>query len=322
MKTRRRAEWLSTYLVVACCCVPASAQQGGAKGPPSAEAATDATLTKDERDVRTAAVRFVEAFNAHDAAAVASLFGPNARMEETDGEVVVGREAIQEAYAAEFERSPECAISLEMESLVFLTPDVAVEAGAVDFYPDGQTLTSRSRYIAVHLRRDDAWRIVSSRTLDREVLSNYEHLRDLEWMLGDWIDEGGASVIEFSSKWDDNRSFLLNEFQVIEEGAITLRGTQRIGWDPQAKQIRAWIFDTDGGFGEARWTFVDGEWLVKATGVTAEGASVSATRTYRVVDRDHVIVTTTDRIAGGERLPDFEVTLTRRSPQPLQTATQ
>ena len=29
--------------------------------------------------------------------------------------------------------------------------------------------------------------------------------------------------------------------------------TQRIGWDPAAKQIRSWEFDSEGGFGEGTW---------------------------------------------------------------------
>jgi hypothetical protein len=37
------------------------------------------------------------------------------------------------------------------------------------------------------------------------------------------------------------------------------------------------------------------------------------------VDRDHIIVSTRDRVADGEALPDFEITMTRRSPVP-QTA--
>lgn len=274
----------------------------------------------DEEAVRQAAIRFVEAYNKHDAKGVAALFGPNARMEDESGELIEGREAIEQAYAEEFESTPKCSISLTVDSLKFITPDVVVEEGAVELFPDGETLTARSRYIAVHLKKDDLWRIISSRSLERDVISNYEHLRDLEWLIGEWIDEGRESVVEFTSRWDDNKSYLLNEFQVIENGTITMRGAQRIGWDAQSKRIRAWIFDSNGGFGEAWWTYADGVWIAKGSGVTAEGRTVTATRTYNPVDRDHIIVSTTDRIADGETLPDFEITLTRRAPAPQATA--
>lgn len=283
--------------------------------PPAAAEASAA----DEQAVRDAAVQFVEAYNAHKAEAVAALFGPNARMEDEDGELIEGREAIQQSYADEFESAPKAAISLTVDSLTFITPDVAVEEGAVEIFPDGETLTARSRYVAVHLRKDDKWRIISSRSVERDVISNYDQLRDLEWLIGEWIDEGDDSVVEFNSRWDDNKAYLLNDFQVIQDGAITMRGTQRIGWDPQSKSIRAWIFDSNGGFGEAQWSAGDGVWIAKASGVSADGKSASATRVYTPVDHDHIVVSTRDRIVDGEVQPDMELTLTRKAPAP-QTA--
>jgi uncharacterized protein (TIGR02246 family) len=278
-----------------------------------------ADTTADEEAVRKAAVKFVEAYNAHDAQALSELFGPLARMEDEDGTLTEGREAIEAAYAEEFEVSPKAQISLAVDSLTFITPDVAVEEGAVEVYPDGETLTARSKYVAVHLKKDDAWRIISARTVARDVISNYDQLRDLEWLIGEWIDEGAESVVEFNSRWDDNKAYLLNDFQVIQDGAITTRGTQRIGWDPQSKTIRAWIFDSNGGFGEAQWTAGDGVWISKASGVSADGKSASATRVYTPVDRDHIIVSTRDRIVDGALQPDSEITLVRKAPAP-QTA--
>ncbi len=110
------------------------------------------------------------------------------------------------------------------------------------------------------------------------MISNYDQLRNVEWLLGEWIAEGEESVVEFNSQWDDNKAYLLNDFEVVQDGAVTMRGTQRIGWDPQSKTIRAWIFDSNGGFGEAVWTPGDGVWIAKAHGVTADGKSASATR--------------------------------------------
>jgi uncharacterized protein (TIGR02246 family) len=285
----------------------------------SAQDKPSADTTADEEAVRQAAIKFVEAYNAHDAKAVSELFGPLARMEDEDGTLIEGREAIESAYAEEFEASSKAQISLAIDSLNFITPDVAVEEGAVEVFPDGETLTARSRYVAVHLKKDDVWRIISARTIARDVISNYDQLRDLEWLIGEWIDEGEESVIDFACRWDDNKAYLLIDFQVIQDGAITTRGTHRIGWDPQSKTIRGWIFDSNGGFGEAQWTSGDGEWITKASGVSADGATASATRVYQPVDRDHVIVSTRDRIVDGALQPDSEITLVRKAPAP-QTA--
>jgi hypothetical protein len=39
-----------------------------------------------------------------------------------------------------------------------------------------------------------------------------------------------------------------------------------------------------------------------------------------MLDNDHIILSTTDRLAGDEAMPDFEITLTRKAPAPETTA--
>jgi len=277
--------------------------------------------SQDQEAIQQAAVDYVEAYGKKDAAAIARLFGADARLEYTDGTVVEGREEIQAAFAEEFDEKPQAALSVTMDSLRFITPDVAVEEGSTEYFPDGELLTSRARYIALHQKKDGVWQMAAVRSHDREVLSNYEMLSELEWLVGDWVDEGADGVVEISCRWDEEKSFLLQDFQLRREGEIAIRGTQRIGWDPQARHLRAWIFDSAGGFGEARWTDTGDAWVSKVTGVSNDGTSVSATRTFSLRDHDHIILETTDRIAGDEALPDFAVTLTRRAPAP-QTAAQ
>ena len=46
---------------------------------------------------------------------------------------------------------------------------------------------------------------------------------------------------------------------------------QRIGWDPLARQIRSWEFDSEGGFGEGKWSRDGERWVIKHTGVRPEG---------------------------------------------------
>jgi uncharacterized protein (TIGR02246 family) len=285
-------------------------------------AAEEAAPSPDQEAIQQAAVEFVEAYGKKDAAAIAALFGPEARMEQADGTVFEGRAEIEAAFREEFEANPKAALSVTMDSIRFVTPDVAVEEGATQYFPDGELLTSQSRYIVLHLKKEGVWRMAAVRSHEREVLSNYEMLRDLEWLVGEWIDEGVDGVVETSCRWDENKSFLLQDIQVRRAGEIDIKASQRIGWDPQAKQFRGWIFDSGGGFGEARWTNTGEEWVSKISGTSNDGMTLSATRTFRLLDRDHIIVDTTDRLAGDERLPDFSITLTRKAPAPQTAAAQ
>ena len=276
------------------------------------------TVSAEEQAIRKAVIAFVEQYNAHDADGLAALFASDARMIFRDGTEVNGRDDIKQAFEQAFADSPKGAVSVVVESLRFLTPDVAVEEGFTSLFPDGDTLVAKSRYTVVHLKKEGKWLMQSVRTVEEESLSAYGELQPLEWLVGEWIDEGRTENVEATFRWDENKSFLLEEFQVIRDGEVVLKGTQRIGWDPQAKQIRSWTFDSAGGFGEAVWTPVEDRWVVKAKAVTPDGTSASATRTLTRAAPDRAIWTATDRLAGDEQLPDLAVTLVRRAPQPQE----
>ena len=50
-------------------------------------------------------------------------------------------------------------------------------------------------------------------------------------------------------------------FVIHVQGKPVMNVTQRIGWDPLTKQIKSWVFDSDGGYGDAlldpQWQSVD-----------------------------------------------------------------
>jgi uncharacterized protein (TIGR02246 family) len=289
---------------------------GGAIAQQPKAASAEGRLSPDEQQIRQAVVAFVEQYNAHQADALAAMFAPDARMVFRDGTEVNGRDEIKQSFESAFSTSPKGAMSVVVESIRFLTPDVAVEEGATSLFPDGETLTTKDHYTVVHLKKDGRWLMQSVRVVEEESLSAYAELQALEWLVGEWIDEGRAETVEAKFHWDENKSFLLEDFQVIREGNVVLKGTQRIGWDPLAKQVRSWIFDTAGGFGEAVWTPVGDKWVCKAKGVSSDGMSASGTRTLTRAAQDRVIWSSTDRLAGDEQMPDLAVTMVRKPPQP------
>lgn len=302
-----------TWLALAASAFLALAASSPAQQPKAT--ATDRGVSADEQQIRQAVTAFVEQYNAHKTDGVAALFAADARMVLRDGTEINGRDEIKQSFAEAFATSPKGAVSVVVDSIRFLTPDVAVEEGSTSLFPDGETLTSSGRYTVLHLKKNGRWLMQSVRVVDEETLSSYGQLQALEWLVGEWIDEGRNETVEAKFRWDDNKSFLLEEFQVIRGGEVVLKGTQRIGWDPQAKTVRSWIFDSAGGFGEAIWTPVEDKWVCKAKGVGSDGGSASATRTLTRAAQDRVIWSSTDRLAGGEQLPDLAVTMVRKPPQ-------
>ena len=131
----------------------------------------------------------------------------------------------------------------------------------------------------------------------------HDRLKVLEWMLGDWIDEGADSLVRVHCRWSEDGNFLVRVFKVKHQGKEMMTVTQRIGWDPVADHIRSWEFDSEGGFGEGKWGGDGDRWVMKqrARGRTARPLRP---RTHLLRERpDLVRWTSTDRIVGENRFP-------------------
>src|SRR5262249_35859370 len=122
--------------------------------------------------------------------------------------------------------------------------------------------------------------------------------------------------VNSTCRWSDDKNFLLQEFKLQINGKPSMNVAQRIGWDPMAKHIRSWTFDSEGGFGESVWTRDGDSWLIKATAVRPDGTTASATNQLVQSGPDAYVWRSADRIAGDERQPPVEVKVIRKLPQP------
>jgi hypothetical protein len=138
-------------------------------------------------------------------------------------------------------------------------------------------------------------------------------LEELDWMVGQWVDQAEDATITTECAWTKNRKFLKRSFKVKVDDEVALEGDQFVGWDPLAKQIRSWTFDSEGGFGEGRWIRDGNRWLVKASFVLAGGERASALNVITYVDQDTLRWQSVDREIAGELLPSIpEVTVVRQ----------
>ncbi len=120
-----------------------------------------------------------------------------------------------------------------------------------------------------------------------------------------------------SVAWSDNKNFLIRTFDVRVKGKPALTGSQRIGWDPLTKQIKSWVFDDQGGYGEGLWMRAGDQWVIKATGVRPEGRTATATQVLTYVDNDHLKWKSIDRTRGDEVVEEIdEIVMVRKPPQP------
>ena len=87
-----------------------------------------------------------------------------------------------------------------------------------------------------------------------------------------------------SVRWEEGQKFLVRKYSLQADGEPDRSGTQWIGWDPQAQQIRSWVFDSEGDFGQGQWTRAGDAWIIKSTGVRSS-ALVGRSRTLSEVTR-------------------------------------
>src|SRR5262249_857405 len=136
------------------------------------------------------------------------------------------------------------------------------------------------------------------------------------WLVGEWVDDDGSSVVNSTCRWSEDRNFLLQEFDLQISGQNAMHVSQRIGWDPIVKRIRSWVFDSEGGYGESLWYPNGATWLIKATGVLPDGKTASSTNVLVPAGKDGYVWRSRDRIIGDEVAPNVEVKVVRKPPLP------
>jgi uncharacterized protein (TIGR02246 family) len=279
----------------------------------------------DERLIREAGAAFARDYDAGDVKSLAGRFTEDAEVIDEDGRVIQGREAIAAHFASGFEANPGETIEIAIDSIRFLGPDTAKEEGRSKVVPAasgakgvrGAAGPQSGRYTVLYVRESGRWLQASVREhFDKEV-TPHERLEPLAWLVGDWVDEGSASVVLSSTRWSEDGNFLLREFTIQIRGKPALKGTQRIGWDPLTRQIKSWVFDSEGGHGEAYWAHDHNRWVVRASGVHPDGRTASATYVYSVISNDLVRWKSIDRTSGDQIEPEVsEFVMVRKPPRP------
>ena len=284
--------------------------------PPPA-GTTAAKVADDEKAIAGLVAAFTKAFNAGDAAAAAATFAEDALVVDEHGERTEGRAAIRAQLAASFADNPGSTIAIKVDSLRFLGPDTALEEGRTTITPAGAGESPEiTHFTVVYIKKNGQWLQSAVRDEFSHDLRPHDRLKELEWLVGDWINESQDAVVNTSCKWSDDGNFLIRDFTMKTQGQPVLSGTQRIGWDAVKHQFKTWIFDSEGGFGEGYLTRDGDRWLIKAEGVRQDGHPASATNIITRLGKDRISWQSVDRTLGGAAIAGInEFTVVRKPPE-------
>ncbi len=261
----------------------------------------------DEAAIRKSVESYVVAFNQGDAKALAAMWLPEAvYTNPVTDEQVVGRAAIEKHFAGIFADAKGAKLEAKTESIRFISPNVAVEEGTAKVIrPDQEP--EESEYTAVYVKHEGQWLLDRVTEKDEPVIpSHYEQLKELGWLVGRWVDEDDEDTVVTECNWTRNNNFLARSFTVQIRDRIDMAGLQIIGWDPATKQIRSWVFDSDGGFGQGTWKKKGNRWYIQQTGVLHDGRKSSSVNIITYEDDKTCTLQSVNRTVDGELLPNIE----------------
>jgi uncharacterized protein (TIGR02246 family) len=291
------------------------ALSGHGQPPPKGEQLAPKAAPEGEQAVRKAAAAYIEAMNKGDLDGVMAHWAQDADYIDEAGKTTRGPAALKALFKTMQANLKGLKIGGKIYSIKFLRPDVAIVDGSLETTSAEGTKDS-NRYAIVWVKSGDKWLISSARDLPVEVQDvpslPYPQLKSLEWAVGDWVDEGGKGNVQVKVHWAPNKSFLLMDYEVKQEGADPLLVTQRVGWDPVNNRMRSWVFDSTGGFGEGYWQRDGNKWIVGASGILADGGVGGSTNIYEFKDNNTILYRSVDRDIDGQPVADVETKLVRK----------
>jgi uncharacterized protein (TIGR02246 family) len=284
---------------------------GRASHEPPAQPAGDPRRTEDEQAIKKNRTAYVKAFNAGDARAAAALWSAEGELTDPDGRVVRGSAAIEKDLAALFKEHGPLTIAITCSGLHFVTPELALETGTSQVTRPSDGEVSSARYEVVHVKQDGTWRLASVKESEAPSVSNPEHLKDLDWLVGAWSAKGGDVELQMSCEWSEDKNYLVRKYKVKIGAAAAHSGTQMIGWDPSAGGIVSAVCDSN-GMGSELWSRDGDHWMIEAAGVTKDGRETQSTNLVKRVSADCFTWRSVERSIDGVALPDTpEIRVTR-----------
>jgi uncharacterized protein (TIGR02246 family) len=288
----------------------------GPADPPAAGGGGTRPATTDQEAIRTAVQGYAAAYNKADLDGLMSFWSADPEFVSDAGESTRGREALAALFKGTFAEQKGSTMKITVKSIRFLNPDVALQDGLVTMTAADGT-ADRGPYTSVWTRAGGKWLLARVQDLPggppAATASSAERLKQLDWLVGDWASEGKHTPVTFNCKWTKSQSFLMIEETIHLQDQEPMVLTEIIGWDPLQQQIRSWVFDSHGGFGETVWTRNGNRWAQQSGGVLADGRRAFSNSTWKYVDNNTCEWESVDREIDSRPMPDVRVKYVRQT---------
>jgi len=264
-------------------------------------------IEADKKAIQSAVQEYEEAYNLKDAAKLSQLWASDAIYNNPmTGKHAEGRAEIEKLFKERFAQNKNIHADIKVKNIEFINDEEALQNGVMMLFVPGQP-EQKIAYQVEFIKENGQWLINAIKEAElQEPISNFEHLKDLAWMIGKWEDSDDDTQILFNNHWDKYKNFIIQQFEMKIYGQDTIDGRQIIAWDPANEVIRSWVFDSDGGFGEGTWKKVDKSWYSTMHFTLGDGREGSSKNIYTAVDDHSYTFSSIDREVDGEILPNVD----------------
>lgn len=268
--------------------------------------ATFADDSPQQAIVRQTLASLGQAFNQHDAAAFAAAWSDNGvYADPRSGIELRGRQQIQDWYAEHFKLQPATKLTAQVTEMEFEGQSHVFVRGAAEVTAgDGEP--NRTSFLAELVKENDRWLVASVEENDVDPLV------DLNWLVGDWKDDGEGPSIKSSFAWEGNGRFLVRKYSIANAEGPARTGTQYIVADGATGGLRSWVFDSEGALAQGEWMAKDDHWAIHWTVTLPNGRVASATQVLKPIDDDTFDVKWSDIDVDGDMRPSTDPVTVRR----------
>ena len=251
----------------------------------------NATTASTSSDIQNTFATYLDAFNRHDAIAMASHWvtdGENLNLDT--GNRIVGRTAVEKVFDQLFVNDKSAQIGFQIDSIRPIHDDVAVVDGLSQMSLTDQK-PRQSRFSAVLVRHENKWLMESVRESAATATPTiHDRLQQLNWLRGFWEDISDGVTASIQCEWNEQGTYLIRHYLITEELeppgsaerlaagipallpekdaykkiAQRFSTTEYIGWDNQQGQICSWLFRSDGHAAQFTWQRSGDNWFLES----------------------------------------------------------
>ena len=269
----------------------------------------------DEKAIKAALASYTAAFNKGELDGLLQCVAADADFIDDKGRQCTGKAALADLLKRALVDFKGYKLTAALTSLHFLKPDVAIADGTVDLTaPDGTIGTGQ--FVTTWTKTNGKWLLSGIRDLAASRAASESvspKLKQLEWLVGDWVQENPRSSVTINGRWALHQSFLVLEYAVTEKEEEDLSVVQYFAWDSMRGVITSWFFDSRGGYGGGDWARKGNTWTAEWKGVLPEGRTGSSFNTLKFIDDKSFLFRSVDREIDGVPMADMEAKFIRKT---------